>query len=123
MELKTIRVVLIFVSMCFLSSCYYDAENELYPNVTCDTETMSYKDDISPIITQNCFACHRDNSSITPISLEGYDNLKLYVESGSLVGTINHAAGYSPMPQGLSKMTACNISKIEAWVNQGALNN
>ena len=123
MELKTIKLVLLFGAISLMSSCYYDAENELYPSVTCDTETMSYKDDVSPIITQNCFACHRNNSTISTISLEGYNNLLVQVENGALVGTITHASGYSAMPQNLSKMSSCNISKIQAWIVQGALDN
>ena len=123
MELKTIKLVLLFGAISMMSSCYYDAENELYPSVNCDTETMSYKDDVSPIITQNCFACHRNNSTISTISLEGYNNLLVQVESGTLVGTITHASGYSPMPQNLSRMSDCNISKIQAWILQGALDN
>lgn len=123
MELKTIKLVLLLGVISMMSSCYYDAENELYPSVSCGTDAMSYKTDISPIITQNCFACHRNNSTISTISLEGYDNLLVQVESGTLVGTITHASGYSPMPQNLSKMSDCNISKIQAWITQGALNN
>jgi mono/diheme cytochrome c family protein len=84
---------------------------------------MSYKEDINPIIIQNCFVCHSNNSSISPISLEGYNNLLFYAESGSLVGSIKHLSGYSPMPKGASKMTDCNIAKIEAWIAQGALDN
>jgi hypothetical protein len=121
--LKVIRIPIVFSMVLFVISCNYDAEDVLYGNKICETTSMSYKEDISPIITQNCFACHRNNSTISSLSLEGYDNLLSQVESGSLVGTIKHLSGYSPMPQGLSKMSDCNISKIEAWIAQGALNN
>jgi hypothetical protein len=45
------------------------------------------------------------------------------VNDGRLLGSIQHASGFSPMPEGSAKMNACNITKIRKWIQAGALNN
>ena len=57
------------------------------------------------------------------IVLEGYDNLKPFAESGTLLGVITHAQGFMPMPQDASKMSDCNINKIRSWIENGMPNN
>jgi hypothetical protein len=44
-------------------------------------------------------------------------------QNGKLYGAVNHSPGYSPMPKGGTKLSACNISKIKAWIDGGSLNN
>lgn len=122
MEAKTIKLLLLLISFG-LAGCYYDVEEELYPVVSCETNGMSYTTDILPIIEANCYTCHRTGSTITSISLEGYDKLKTAALNGSLVGAIKHLQGYVAMPQSGAKLSDCNISKIEAWINDGIQNN
>lgn len=90
----------------------------------CNTANMSFATDIVPILQANCYACHSNaNQSISGISLEGHGNVKIQVDNGRLIGAITHASGFSPMPQGGSKLSDCNISKIRSWVTNGAPNN
>ena len=63
-------------------------------------------------------ACNQGN-----VTLEGYENLLQYVNSGQLLGAIRHDNGYSPMPQSGGKLSDCNISLFEIWVAEGALDN
>jgi len=42
--------------------------------------------------------------------------------SGALVGSIEHAPGYTPMPENASKIPACDVEKIRQWVVLGAKN-
>jgi hypothetical protein len=96
------------------------------PPTTCVTTNMSYATNIAPIIQANCFGCHSNTSFPTsgaPFSLEGHANLVKKVNDGRLMGAINHEAGFKPMPQGSSKLAACDINKIKAWIDAGALNN
>ncbi|MBK8700793.1 MAG: hypothetical protein IPN29_15120 [Saprospiraceae bacterium] len=118
---RTIKWML-FVTVA-ITSCYYDNEETLYPSGQCVVENMSYTNDISSIIKNNCLVCHNSVSLKGNIDLEGYDKLKKYVDNGGLLGSIKHQSGYSPMPQNTSKLTDCQISKIEQWITQGALNN
>lgn len=52
-----------------------------------------------------------------------YTSDKAMAMNGMLYGTIAHSAGYSPMPQGMAKMTNCQIAVIKKWIDSGTLNN
>jgi len=123
MKLKKIHLGFVLLSCLFINSCYYDNEEELYGDVECDTSNVTYTDDVLPVMEQNCYVCHAANVNQGGITLEGYDALKVYVDNGRLLGAINHDSGFSPMPQNAPKLPDCAISKIQAWVDDGAPNN
>lgn len=119
-------------ALIILAGCYNDKADQLYPEPTttgggntCDTTTMSYNDDIKPIISQYCTDpnCHVGGGTTGSYLLNTYDGLKLTVTNNRLLGAINQDNGFVAMPQGMSKLSDCNINKITAWINQGALNN
>ena len=91
----------------------------------CDTVNMEYLADVVPILQNNCYRCHgsNSNSGSLGIVLEGYNNIKPYAESGTLIGVISHAQGFVPMPQDASKLSDCNINKIRSWIANGIQNN
>lgn len=103
--------------------CYYDVEEDLYPEVNCITTNQSYASDIVPILQTNCYICHGQGVGLGNVTLQGYANLKFYVDNGKIVGVINHDSRFPAMPQGAAKLSACNIDKIEAWIADGALDN
>jgi hypothetical protein len=43
--------------------------------------------------------------------------------NGKLYGSMNHSAGYKPMPEGMSKLNSCNVLAIRKWIDAGMLNN
>jgi hypothetical protein len=49
--------------------------------------------------------------------------VKVQAANGKLVGSISHAAGFIAMPSATVSLSACEISQIKAWVNEGVLNN
>jgi uncharacterized membrane protein len=117
---------LVLLLLSGLSGCYYDKEEILYPGGACDTTNVTYSGTVSGIININCNVCHSTasaNASGGGIQLDTYAKLKVYVDNGKMLGSINHAGGYSPMPKNATKLSSCDISKIQAWVNAGALNN
>ena len=105
------------------TSCYYDVEEELYPSLECQTENITYSNQVLSIIEEACYKCHDAARNFGNITLEGYSELKKYVDNGQLLGAIRHDAGYSPMPKNEAQLLECDIEKIEAWVNVGAPNN
>lgn len=113
----------ILAALAVLSSCYYDSEEDLYPELGCSTDDMSYVNDILPIIDQNCMVCHSASANFGGVTLEGYDALKIWVDNGRFLGSIRRDPGFSPMPQGQPQILQCNIEKIESWINDGAPNN
>lgn len=123
---KYIRNCIVFSCLLFLATaCYFDNGDDLYPMARCKTEGISLKTDVQPILKNYCLTCHANNSGYlgAGISLEGYENLKSYAESGVLLSTIKHEAGAYPMPKGGGKLTDCQIGIIENWIKEGYLNN
>jgi hypothetical protein len=126
--MKIVKIFLITGFLFFISlstSCVYNNEEELYPNVNCDTAIMSYSLNVSEILTRNqCIACHQTNSQSGGVNLDNYTDVKTYVDNGRLSGSINHQNGFKPMPQGqTSKIPQCDLDQIESWIIAGAKNN
>ena len=122
--LRIIKIGLIIVlAQMFISGCYYDVEEDLYPTIECSVENMSLMNDIMPILKTDCFDCHSQEANFGNVTLEGYSELIKYVDDGSMLGVIKHNAGFSPMPKGAAKLLDCEIEKIESWINDGAINN
>ncbi|MBX3257412.1 MAG: hypothetical protein KF862_25025 [Chitinophagaceae bacterium] len=102
-------------------ACSKASEEELAP--PCDTDNMRYSADILPIISTNCYSCHGNGTVTEGVDLDGYANLKARADNGDLLGAVTHAAGYTPMPYNLPKLSDCDINKIKAWIRDGAPNN
>ncbi len=105
-----------------LAGCYYDSEEFLYGTVECMTEGTTYSTDVLPLIVANCYQCHDAANNFGGITLEGYDQLRTYVDNGELLGAIRHTPGFSPMPKNAPQLVECNIEKIAAWIAAGAPN-
>jgi hypothetical protein len=112
---------LIFI-LC--SACYYDKEANLYPGGTCQAvANPTFSANVLPLLNAKCNSCHAGAFASASIRLDSYAEVSKYVVSGSLMGSINHTSGFSPMPKNSSKMLTCEINKIQDWINSGALNN
>ena len=107
-----------------LSSCFYDSEDKLYPNTpACDTLNVSYANGVNPILQSRCFNCHGNSRLGSIYDFEGYADLVAMIGSQNFLGAIKQVPGILPMPQGADKLTDCQINTIQAWINQGKLNN
>lgn len=120
---QSLFALLVFSFVIINTSCTSTSKQALLQASGCDTSTVTYSNTISTMMTNYCTNCHGGSSPSANISLEGYVNVKSYVNSGNFWGSMNHDNGYSPMPQGASKLDDCSLSKIKAWINAGALNN
>jgi mono/diheme cytochrome c family protein len=87
----------------------------------CDTVSVSFAQDILPIINQTCIACHSGSAPSAGIWLTNYAEVKAQVLNGKLIPAVKRT-GSKPMPPAAS-LPACSINKIAAWVNAGALDN
>jgi cytochrome c553 len=108
-----------------LTSCYYDKAAELYPDKGCVITDVKYSADIQPIVGTSCSyaGCHEARNPAGNIDLTTYAGLKAVVQTGQLIGSITHASDYSAMPKNTNKLSDCNISRIRAWIDAGALDN
>ena len=126
-----IAVVSVFLSFTFISSCYYDNQEELHPKVDnpvgCDTVgVMTYTKNIAPIMLASCGSnntgCHQvaTNSNFN-IALNSYAAINA-VDTTQLISTIVQDGNYNSMPKGGSKLSDCDISIIQKWINTGKQN-
>ena len=119
---RMITVMLLFSFT--ITGCYYDKENELYPtSATCDTSgVMTYSGSIAPIMTGNCNVCHSGANPSGGIITNNYDDLKVIALNGTLWAAVNWT-GPVQMPEGMDKLTECNLVQIKKWIDAGAPNN
>lgn len=118
-------LLIVFSSLVFTSCEWKSEEDEQIVVIDCDTSQVTLSGKVKPILVSNCYSCHSNqNASVAGggTNLEEYSSLKNQADNGLLVGVINHNNGFSQMPKGAAKLSDCNISLIEAWINKGALN-
>ena len=114
-----------FLSILLLNSCNYDNEESLYGISDCDTNFVSFEMDIDPIISSHCRNCHGGPSPSSGLALETYDQIKqsaTYPYNG-IIDRISRPEGDPLMMPVSYRIPQCQIDKIVAWVEQGALNN
>jgi hypothetical protein len=128
MKNRNVLIVLfsLIILVAVLSSCYYDIEDQLYPdNGNCDTTaTVNYSSTVKAILSNNnCMGCHSGTSASGGINLDSYAGVSTVAQNGKLYGSIARLAGYSAMPQGGIKMSNCDILKLKKWIDGGSPNN
>jgi hypothetical protein len=106
------------------TGCYYDKAYELIPGTEpCDTVNYAFYENVTPILDQNCVECHHTTFAAGGVNLENYDGVKQTVNNGTLLGSIRHEQGFSPMPDGAPQLDPCTIRTIELWIDDGAPDN
>ncbi|MDX1940202.1 MAG: hypothetical protein SFU99_06590 [Saprospiraceae bacterium] len=117
---------IIIATIAGFSACYYDSEELLYGNTNeqCDTITVvTYSVHVANILQKNCYACHSQGSNLGSLLLDSYTTARNAANNGSLLGSVNHKAGYSAMPQGAPKLPTCDIQALQTWLDEGTPNN
>jgi uncharacterized membrane protein len=126
--MKQIQKTTLILIILFTTGCYYDNEEKLYPEVsnTCNLENVTFTAMVKPILQASCYTCHSNSNATNSgsgVKLENYADLKTYVDNGKLMGSIRHENGYIAMPDGGGKLTDCEISQLQTWIDNGTLNN
>lgn len=97
--------------------------NSCSNTANCDTLNVTFSSSVFTVLKNYCIGCHSTTNPSGGVDLSTYAAVKVYASNGRLVGSITHAAGYKPMPSSTSKLGACEINQIKAWVTKGMLNN
>ena len=106
------------------SSCYNDKEAYLYPfGSGCDSTNVTYSQSIAPIMSSYCNNCHSTALASGGVVTDNYAGLNTVALNGKLSAGVNWAAGFSTMPKGGSKLSVCDLAKINKWITDGAPNN
>ena len=114
-----------------MSKCKYDSVEELHPEkksgYNCDTIFPSYSHDIVPLIISYCSdstfgSCHQDNSQ--NVNLNNYAEIKFLVNEGHVQ---EHCIVRREMPPpytlGPKVLPLELVTKLDCWINHGAMNN
>ena len=99
------------------TSCYYDNEEDLYPeSFECDTTAITYDGKIGEIINSNCATsgCHDGVSDA--IELTNYSAVKAIVDNGKLE---NRVLVLKDMPPS-GNLSNCEYQQLELWLSKGA---
>ena len=113
---KSLYIILLFsLPGILLNACYYDNEEELYPeSFNCNPGEVSYAI-IKPIIDANCATsgCHVPGTGRKDLST--YQGMKDIVDDGRLNDRVIIRQDMPPS----GPLSKCDIAKIEAWIEQG----
>lgn len=112
--MKKIFPILLF--LLTTSSCYYDKEEDLYGINDCNTENLTYSNNIEKIMSTSCAVsgCHVTGTQLN--SYETYSVLKQDVDNGTILARVIND---KTMPPG-TPLEECDFKTIDNWIKQGA---
>lgn len=86
-------------------------------------ETVSYTQDIQPMLDINCSTsgCHNSNTGAAGYVLETHAQVEEHAQI--ILSVIRHQSGFSAMPQGAPKLNDSIIKQFKCWIDQGKLFN
>ncbi len=112
-------LLLLFVDLT-ITACTKDKVKPAPIDSTC-TDTISFTNDILPIMQNNCTSCHNASNTSGGYDLSNYSGVTQ--NTGKVYGSILQDGSASSMPQGSNKIADSLIQKVNCWINQGAKNN
>jgi hypothetical protein len=118
---KSHSILAILLGGIFLSGCYYDNEEELYPfsNLNCDTlSVITYSNTIQAIANSNCAisGCHTGVNPTGGIKLETYQQMKSIADNSKLSSRVLVEKNMPPS----GPLSNCDLEAIQIWINSGA---
>lgn len=116
----SLKYIIGLLNLVIYTSCVNDHLDELNLIENCATASPSYQNHIKPILDINCNIrnCHQQGS-IETFSLATYPNVLEQIPSEKFLKSINHQSGAIAMPKSASKLTACQITTITKWIQNG----
>jgi hypothetical protein len=121
-------IFLLAIMTCAWPKALAQPSNLLPPQAK--QRTVSFVDDIHPILAERCFKCHSDDKRKGGLYMSGRDALIEGGETGPSVVVGNSADSYlirlvsgqiedTPMPSKGDPLSADQIAVLRAWIDQG----
>ncbi len=110
-----------FALLSVLSGCYYDNAEELYGTTPCDASAVTWTADIQPMLQANCVSCHSGASASAGLDLSTYTLVKGSI--ANVTGRMNKPIGDPLIMPPSGRLSTCSLTKLDAWVAAGALEN
>jgi hypothetical protein len=83
-------------------------------------DTISFSNDIMPILQANCIGCHDQGNASGGYDFSTYTSVS--ANSNAILNSMK-ANGYQLMPIGGPALPDSTIQKITCWIEQGKLDN
>lgn len=124
MKLIYLGIITLFI----IAGCTYSKKEVDYPvTVSCDTSNVKFNTYVLPLLNAKCntSGCHNSSATAGGWAMDTYLGVKDVLDNsgGRFLKSIQHESSASPMPKGGSKLADCDINKLKAWINAGALEN
>jgi hypothetical protein len=116
-----ILLALIALVLIATNGCYYDKEELLYPSNFCDTSIVTWSGTIQPLITTRCAtpSCHVSGAQLPDLST--YAGVRAQADNGRI--RARAIIGSPSIMPASGKLPACEIQKLDIWLQAGAPNN
>jgi len=98
-------------------------ETNCSSSTSCDTSNVTYSAYIASILSTNCTPCHNASTSSGGVNIDGYANLKTYLDANKVNFLNSISYNYTIKMPPSYKLTDCEIAQINKWVGVGYLNN
>lgn len=122
------RVILMYGSILFLTSCYKD--RTVIAEVPEITRTVSFSQDITPIFNSSCSmsGCHSAGGQVPNLSTNNaFNSLTVgnYIDKNNAANSLLYLkmTGKKGIPMPVSGVNKDYNALIYAWIKQGASNN
>ncbi|HQV76214.1 MAG: hypothetical protein KBA60_09640 [Flavobacteriales bacterium] len=119
MGYRNVLFLVAAISVLALHGCYYDNEEELYPNNFCDTSNVTFNATVFPLVQTRCAipGCHVTGSQ-SPNLTQAAEVLNI-ASNGNLR---QFAVVDKSMPP-TGPLPECDRLTIQTWLDAGAPNN
>lgn len=120
-----LSALILAVGFLFLISCKHNPEpftskdtiKPPFDTLACDSSNVTFDRTVYPILQTYCISCHSGTTPSGALDFTDYGDVSYVAENGHLLGALKHLEGFSPMPKDAPKLSNCEISLIEKWVN------
>jgi hypothetical protein len=113
------RILFITICSLFLASSCTKEKTPFAQIPTCNG-TVSFANDVLPLIQQQCTGCHDAGNASGGYNLSDYTSISSH--ANAVLGSMRNS-GYKLMPQGGPALPDSSIQLIECWIYQGKLDN
>jgi hypothetical protein len=110
---------LVICSSCSFALFSCSKDKVTPTEIQCNT-TVSFSNDIVPIIQEKCISCHDLGNASAGYDFSSYASIS--ANANAILGSMKQN-GYQLMPIGGPALPDSTIQKIACWISQGKLDN
>lgn len=116
------KYLVFFLLIVGSSVLYTGCTKDKTPNITVDpscSDTISYSQDILPLVTDNCLSCH-DAGNSTGYTFTSHSAIS--DQANDMLGAMR-GEGFQLMPQGGPALNDSLIKQFSCWIQNNKPNN